>query len=173
MLQEGKEPLQLGHQGLGVVLSQAEHTVSKASNETGGQGELRPQGADTPLCQATSSLWHLLQMRPETEKMASNLAWCGWGPELCNGLGMTTNGDDKATPAIPPALTSMAPGLTRVNYIRWGHWCASLRYHHPRHWHTLCDNIPELPSAPNLSPPTHSCHPETCLNPGRFHMRTS
>lgn len=35
VLQEGKEPLQLGHQGLGVVLGQAEHTVSKASNETG------------------------------------------------------------------------------------------------------------------------------------------
>lgn len=49
VLQEGKEPLQLGHQGLGVVLSQAEHTVSKASNETGAQGELSPQVADTPL----------------------------------------------------------------------------------------------------------------------------
>lgn len=76
VLQEGKEPLQLGHQGLGVVLSQAEHTVSKASNETGAQSELRPQVADTPLYQATQSLWHLLQMRPETEEqMMNNLAW--------------------------------------------------------------------------------------------------
>lgn len=82
VLQEGKQPLQLGHQGLGVVLSQAEHTVSKASNETGAQGELRPQGADNPLYQATQSLWHLFQMRPETgeEKMANNLAWYGWDP---------------------------------------------------------------------------------------------
>lgn len=96
MLQEGKEPLQLGHQGLGVVLSQAQHTVSKASNKTGAQDEPRPQGADTPLHQATRSLWHLLQMRPETgeEKMENNLAWYGWGPELCNGLGMTTNEDN-------------------------------------------------------------------------------
>lgn len=30
----------------------------------------------------------------------NNLAWCGWGPELCNGLGMTTNEDNKVTLAI-------------------------------------------------------------------------
>ena len=96
MLQEGKEPLQLGHHGLGVVLSQAEHTVSKASNETGAQGELRLQGAAAPLHQATQSLWLLLQMRPETEEeeVADNLALYCWGPELCNGLGMTSNEDN-------------------------------------------------------------------------------
>lgn len=58
VLQEGEEPLQLCHQGLGVVFSQAEHTVSEASNETGAQGKLRPQGAAFPLYQATRDLWH-------------------------------------------------------------------------------------------------------------------
>lgn len=93
VLQEGKEPLQLGHQGLGVVLSQAEHTVSKASNETVAYGKLRPQGAPVPPYQAIQSLWHLLQMRPETrETSVNNLDWYGWGHEFGNGLGMTTNG---------------------------------------------------------------------------------
>lgn len=53
MLQEGKQPLQFGHQGLRVVLSQAEHAVSKASKETGVQGKPRPQGAATPLPRPT------------------------------------------------------------------------------------------------------------------------
>lgn len=40
VLQEGKEPLQLGHQGLRVVLGQTEHTVSETSKE-GHQSEPR------------------------------------------------------------------------------------------------------------------------------------
>lgn len=49
VLQEGKKPLQLGHQGLRVVLSQTEHTAPEASNTAGAPGVSQgPQGA--PPC---------------------------------------------------------------------------------------------------------------------------
>lgn len=49
--------------------------------------------------------------------MANNLAWYGWGPELCNGLGLTTNlttnGDNKVTLAI--SSSSDTPWLQDSN----------------------------------------------------------
>lgn len=164
VLQEGKEPLQLGHQGLGVVLSQAQHTVSKASNETGAQGELRPRGADIPLYQATWKPTAFAQMRPETEEqMVNSLAWYGWGPELCNGLCMTTNGTARwPLPSLPVLTPHGSRTQTSQSYKVGILVCQSL-CDHPRHWHALCDNIREWPSTPNLSPPTQSCSP--CSGP--------
>lgn len=113
--------------------------MSKASNETGAQSEMRPQVADTPLYQATLSLWHLLQMRPETEEQMNNLAWYGWGPELCNGLGMTTNADNKVSLAISSSSETLHGSRTQTCqfYMVGTLVCQSPCYHHPRHWHTL------------------------------------
>lgn len=97
VLQEGEEPLQLGHQGLGVVLSQTEHTVSETSkqSEAPGVSQGHPKNLYSPI------LW-----QPKDSKLKAGQTPVAqiWARRQGRGAGEQLGSE--MTPAVPSVLTA-------------------------------------------------------------------